>query len=668
MAKQKKRQSLRRKILTMVMCTTLMSVLGITFVTEFCFRMILRANKDQIMEKLTNDMSEIVSGKAELADSTLGGCADSIEECSAYIHELYCNPERYAKRDVSWSVTGTSDQYVMEKKLRDPEVNEAAIYEEEQLLANAGDLFSAILATNSDTICAIYLATNSGLMLRYDKDAEFGDGVDYLDYSQDAFYLRGTASDQVSFTDLYDDARGRGLIVTCTAPFFNEKNEIAGVVAMDVLVSDLFEKLLTVDMDETQAFIMDGNGGVICSSGDASELIGQDDLNAILFDDDRLYETGDLDYYIAHAYIKRTGWSYCLQLTEHQMNRLLYLMEAVTIIMNVIFVLMDIVIVIAIIITVRRFSKMLTDPLVELGMDAQKISTGDFDHQAIVHDNDEIGDLAKDFNSMAASLKQYIADIQKVTAEKERIGAELNVATQIQADMLPRVFPDRSDFAIYATMDPAKEVGGDFYDFFLIDDDHLALVMADVSGKGVPAALFMVIAKTLIKNHAQLGEYSPAKVLIQANDQLCEGNEAQLFVTVWLAIIEISTGKGLAANAGHEHPVLRHADGQFELVKYRHSPAVATMEGMRFREHEFQLLPGDTLFVYTDGVPEATNANDELYGTDRLVDVLNRNDPADLAAMLRAVRSDIDEFVGEAPQFDDITMLGMTYFGKDKAD
>ena len=263
------------------------------------------------------------------------------------------------------------------------------------------------------------------------------------------------------------------------------------------------------------------------------------------------------------------------------------------------------------------------------------------------------------------SVKQT-AERMRSEREKERIGAELNVATQIQADMLPSIFPpfpERMEFDLYASMHPAKEVGGDFYDFFLIDDDHIALVMADVSGKGVPAALFMVIAKTLIKNHAQLGEYSPSKVLSQANEQLCEGNEAELFVTVWLAIIEISTGKGLAANAGHEHPALRHKDGQFELVKYRHSPAVATMEGMRFREHEFQLLPGDSLFVYTDGVPEATNADDELFGEARLLQALNLDPGALPKSMLQNVKDAVDTFVGDAPQFDDLTMLGFIYYG-----
>ncbi|MBR1669992.1 MAG: PP2C family protein-serine/threonine phosphatase [Butyrivibrio sp.] len=276
-----------------------------------------------------------------------------------------------------------------------------------------------------------------------------------------------------------------------------------------------------------------------------------------------------------------------------------------------------------------------------------------------IHSGDEIETLYNETRTMQTKILDYVANITKITAEKERIGAELNVATQIQADMLPRIFPafpERSEFDLFATMTPAKEVGGDFYDFFLIDDDHLGLVMADVSGKGVPAALFMVIAKTLIKNRSQLGG-NPAEILSFVNEQLCEGNEAELFVTVWLAIIEISTGKGMAANAGHEHPAIRRGDGSWELSYYKHSPAVATMEGLRFREHEFEIHPGDSLFVYTDGVTEATNAHNELFGEQRLLEALNKDNMAHPRDLLKNVKEGIDTFVGDAPQFDDITML-----------
>ena len=288
---------------------------------------------------------------------------------------------------------------------------------------------------------------------------------------------------------------------------------------------------------------------------------------------------------------------------------------------------------------------------------------------ADIKTKDEIQDLAESIGLMEHDIVQYIDNIQKITAEKERIGAELNVATQIQADMLPRIFPpfpERKEFDLFASMTPAKEVGGDFYDFFLIDDDHICLVMADVSGKGVPAALFMVIAKTLIKNRALQGD-SPAEIMKNVNEQLCEGNEAQLFVTVWVAIIQISTGKGLAANAGHEHPVIRRRDGQYELSVYRHAPALAVFEGIRFREHSFELNPGDSLFVYTDGVPEATDAGNQLFGADRMLEALNKNAALPPEETVKNVRSAVDAFVGDAPQFDDITMLCFHYKGNGAA-
>ena len=279
---------------------------------------------------------------------------------------------------------------------------------------------------------------------------------------------------------------------------------------------------------------------------------------------------------------------------------------------------------------------------------------------------DEIGVLATSFGKMITDLEDYMVNLQRVTAEKERIDADLNVATQIQADMLPQIFPafpDKKEVSIFASMTPAKEVGGDFYDFFLIDENHLALVIADVSGKGVPAALFMVIAKTLIKNRLQTGE-SPAQALSIVNNQLCEGNESQFFVTVWLAVIDLETGDGLEVNAGHEYPALRRAGGEYTLIKTKHMPAVAFMEGLKYRQTEFHLDPGDRLFVYTDGVPEATNANNEMFGNDRMLEALNRDPDAVPSVLLPSIKKEIDAFVGDAPQFDDITMLGFIYNGK----
>ncbi len=249
--------------------------------------------------------------------------------------------------------------------------------------------------------------------------------------------------------------------------------------------------------------------------------------------------------------------------------------------------------------------------------------------------------------------------------KKAVIEKDLNMATRIQEGVLPRefpAFPDRKEFDLYASMDPAKEVGGDFYDFFLTDEDHLAVVVADVSGKGVPAALFMMVAKALLKNRLKNGD-TPGQALYSVNNQLLKGGQELMFVTVWMAILEISTGKGVSVNAGHEHPILKHRGGSFEAVEYRHSVPVATMEDMRFREREFKLEKGDTLFVYTDGVPEAMNDAGKFYGVPGMLEGLNAMEAESPKEVVEGMQKRLEEFVGGAEQFDDITMLCLNYNG-----
>ena len=254
---------------------------------------------------------------------------------------------------------------------------------------------------------------------------------------------------------------------------------------------------------------------------------------------------------------------------------------------------------------------------------------------------------------------------QQIRAEKERIHAELNVARRIQADALPNVFPafpDRPEFDVYALMDPAKEVGGDFYDFFLVDETHLAVVIGDVSDKGVPAALFMMTTKTLVRARTRQGG-TPAEILRDVNAQLCEGNGSGMFVTVYLAIVDLATGRGLAANAGHADPVLRRAGGVFELVRYRHDRMLAMWPGLGFADRSFELRSGDTLLVYTDGVPESATADRTFYGTDRLAAFLNGHRELSLERLVKGLRADVAAFAGGVPQSDDITVLAVTYNG-----
>ncbi|MBR4554238.1 MAG: serine/threonine-protein phosphatase [Ruminococcus sp.] len=280
---------------------------------------------------------------------------------------------------------------------------------------------------------------------------------------------------------------------------------------------------------------------------------------------------------------------------------------------------------------------------------------------SMIRSRNELGMLSEDISDMVREIDYYTGENIRLAGERERVSAELDMARNIQSSQLPcdfPAFPDRNEFDIYASMTPAKEVGGDFYDFFLIDEDHLALVIADVSGKGVPAALFMMISKMLINNFAMMG-LSPSEVLNRANRALCEHNSSEMFVTVWLGVLEISTGKVTAANAGHEFPIIRRPGGSFELFREKHDFVVGGIKNKKYKQYEFTLEKGSTLFVYTDGVPEAADADMKMFGTDRLVEVLNRDPDASPEKLLKDVHEAVDSFVGDAPQFDDFTMLGI---------
>ena len=280
---------------------------------------------------------------------------------------------------------------------------------------------------------------------------------------------------------------------------------------------------------------------------------------------------------------------------------------------------------------------------------------------------DVIRDLAGSIDSMETDTVNYIENLTAATAEKERIGAELSIAATIQNDTLPDdfpAFPDRHEFDIYAVMDPAREVGGDFYNFFLIDDDHLALVMADVSGKGIPAALFMMVTNILVTDRTQTGG-TPAEVLRSMNESICAHNRADMFVTVWLGILEISTGRLVYANAGHEYPAVCRRGGSFELEKGKHGFVIGGLEGMRYQDEELLLVAGDKLFLYTDGLPEAADSENRMYSAERMIEALNAHREASPQIILESMQQSVDDFVGDAPQFDDLTMLCFEYRGSD---
>lgn len=303
--------------------------------------------------------------------------------------------------------------------------------------------------------------------------------------------------------------------------------------------------------------------------------------------------------------------------------------------------------------------KIIVDNIRQINGALAKITGGNLDVTVDVRSNEEFASLSNDINATVDTLKRYIAEAAA------RIDKELEFAKSIQHSALPSVFPpypNRTEFDIYAMMATAKEVGGDFYDFYLLGEDRLAFLIADVSGKGIPAAMFMMTAKTMLKSLAETG-LGVAEVFTRTNEKLCESNDAGMFVTAWMGILELHTGRVVFANAGHNPPLLKSGDGDYTYLKTRPGFVLAGMEGVTYREQELRLSPGDTLYLYTDGVTEATDASNALYGDDRLRAVLNANPSADVASMTALVQSDVDAFVGDAPQFDDITMLALKYRG-----
>ena len=664
-----KRKSIRRKVQNLVLLISVVALDVTSAVGIFSMITIQRESEGALVSQMEQNLTNITSGRAEMANAVLSDYADDVENSASYISRLYKNPTDYFPRSVLPSMKENGGVLAMQRALRDEAVQITDVMSELELLGNTEAMWNAIILSKKRIITTIYLGTESGFLLSYDTNSdltpESGKEL-YYDYTKSGWYTLAKEKKSVCFTDVYHDTYGRGMMITCAAPFYDADGNFAGVTAMDILIEDLYRAVVDIHLGEdSYAFIMNDSWEILTPPGKSAEVHG--DFDAVSAFKVFAQEAGTLltnsRIYYAHAPIKFTGWKLFVRIPER-----VILLPVASVNRRIIFTILSFVglfgLTIALaVVAARTFSAKLTEPIISLERDVNTISGGNLDYRAEIRSNDEIGDLAKSFNDMAASLKDYVKNLAAVTAEKERIGAELDIASQIQLNMLPRNFPESKEFEIFASMTPAKEVGGDFYDFFFIDEDHLGLVMADVSGKGVPAALFMAIAKALIRTRSMLGG-TPSEILADVNSQLCEGNDADLFVTVWLGILELSTGKVTASNAGHEYPAIYRKDEGYSLFKTKQSPAVATMDGLRFKTSEFELKAGDNLYLYTDGVAEATNIHEELYGTDRMIEALNSTIGMSAKEILSVMKKSVDDFTGEAPQFDDITMISLRYFGK----
>ena len=665
-----------RRLVVNVTSAALLLTITISAATMYRIR---EKNKEVLLTQMDTRLYNRLRDKAKFADAELKKYLAYAYTLSDYITFMYCNPSKFMPNEISVPDAKNKGRFAMQRTLAGEQVSYDSVREECCLLGNVEHVWTSFMKQHSE-IGVLYLGTKSGLMLAYDVNSDLsapkeGNTEDYYDYTASSWYQIAAKTQTTGFTDVYYDYYGRGQTISVFAPFYDAEGEFAGALGMDINIESLYRDIVAIDMGRgAYAFVVDKSGKLISSSytpkAEATMLKDDADITPAILHEILLERTGlklsDSDIYYAYTPIRSAGWMLCIKMPKRFiLSMLTYIYESLD--WAIILLLMLFVVILLVVQSVgQMFAEWLVAPIRRLDSDVETISGGNLNHQAKVSSNDEIGDLAMHFNEMTASLQAYIADLANVTTEKERIGAELSIAAQIQADMLPKIIPpymNHEAFDIAATMTPAKEVAGDFYDFFMIDDDHLALVMADVSGKGVPAALFMVIAKTLIKNRAMMGG-TPGSILYDVNNQLCEGNDSSLFVTVWLGILELSTGYVSASNAGHEFPAVREPGGTYKLFETEPNPALAVMPGMEFTEGGFQLEHLDMLYLYTDGVTEATNINRELYGTDRMLDELNKTAGAPANGVLDIMNRSVKEFAGKAPQFDDVTMLCLQYFDR----
>ena len=661
---------------------------------------ISQSTMDAVIDEAMGQSTQLEAFIADDLFKDLGAAVTMLED---YAEKLFADPSAYPARPYAAPDAATDGQITVQLLSEDGvDLSDPGIVQRLGLAANMSELMAAVYHTAGVNSC--YIALADGAMLLADdhassKFAQDGSIITFPMRERD-WYTGAAETGKLFFTDVVSDVFTGQIGIMCGMPVYQD-GELAAVVGADLFLNNISATIAASDKSGSFSCIVNEHGHVVFSSrtegvfqvkvaGEAMDLRESDDAALAGFVQSALREftgvqTVEADgetWYMSGAPISTVGWTVLNAVSAEAANQPTLAMEqrydgilddalaayrdSLSNAKKTIAVLLATVTILGVT-AALTVAKRIVKPLE--AMTKRVGALGGNDLQFFMEDayrtGDEIQVLAESFAALSAKTLQYVDQVQRVTAEKERIGAELNMATAIQASQLPKLFPpfpDRPEFDIYATMDPAKEVGGDFYDFFLIDPDHIGLVMADVSGKGVPAALFMMVSRVLIKSHLQNGE-TPGEALASVNNQLTEGNELGLFVTVWAAVVQISTGKGVAANAGHEHPTLRRADGQYELIVYRHSPALAVMEGVPFREHSFELYPGDSLFVYTDGVPEATNAGKELFGTDRMLSALNRDPDAEPKEVLNNVTDGINAFVTGEEQFDDITMLCFKYNG-----
>ena len=724
------KESLRIKVFRMnialiAVALIMFTILGVHQVRRYA-RLMEETNREQntviidsmsvsMQEMATESFQKYVVSEARIIDGEFRTMRHDIEVLARQVQMVLENPEAYLPAEISLPSEADTGKLTLQLLYADNADRGPALKDKIQRIGSLENMMLEIVEGGETLLdCMVSLAGGASIIADRTPESKLDAAgrPQYYNADRRPWYVGALVHGTTYFTPINKDNYYDSYEVMVGVPVY-VNGELAAVCGGSVLLESVADIVEGAKLGEhSDACLINENGNIIYSSRSDGELgmeeaelkslfgVNNADLvslvNEALKGDTgfSLLEVNGKETYVAYAPVETLGWTLLLSVAQEDLNASVYqLAEQSGAIMEKSITEMHSyqgrTVVVTLLIAAGMllfagllsllFSKWLVDPIKRMTLRVSEMQGEDMSFQVedILMTGDEIEVLARAFANMSEKMQGYVHEIVQITSEKQRLDTELSVAVDIQLNMLPNhfpAFPERKEFDLYAVMDPAKEVGGDFYDFFLIDDDHLALVMADVSGKGVPAALFMVVSKTLIKDVTLSGQYgSPAEILYDVNDRLCDGNKDDMFVTAWLGILTISTGKLISACAGHEYPVFYRKNKGFKLEHDPHGVALGSMAGMKYRNVEWPLAPGDMLYLYTDGVPEANNEKSELFGEKRMMAALEKSMESvkengdtvkiDLELFLQTMRLQIDDFVGDTPQFDDLTMMCLEYRG-----
>lgn len=667
---------------------------------------------ERALESLAvQNLQAVAKERASSIEGEFQAVAAYVRGIAAMTKNVYEHPEQYPERQTPLPVQGShalAPQLMWSEALAARAGGGAQpdfippLTEEILKLGNVQDFLVQCNAHN-DMVSSTYVATKSGWVIQADyiaanKYQGGGAAPDYFDAERRQWFQRAVyaAEGGVVYSDVLRDISGGGNCIVCASPVF-VKGKLVAVAGVGSYLDTVNEAVLNTVIGKTgYAFLIGKKGQILVSPKKAGEtaataeklvdirrgenaqlaaiagklLLGDSGAERILLD--------GADVYLAYAPLESLGWGLvtvmdvgeALAPAWESQGRILSLAEKASesqgrTIQEILASLGAVMAAALLLICLAGavFSKKLTDPVHTLAYEVARIDGGNLDVPIRLETGDEVEEVACAFNKMAVQMKAYMENLAVAAAEQEHIRTELSMATAIQADMLPDsgcALREWEALSLYASMTPAKEVGGDFYDFFPLDENHLALIIADVSGKGVPAALFMVVAKTLLRSLIT-GSGTLAEAVSEANRKLCDGNQNGMFVTAWIGILDLSSGELFYVSAGHNPPLLGSREKGMAYVRQSSGPVLAAMEDTAYRLQKLRMLPGDTLFLYTDGVTEANDVHGNLYGEERLSELLNASEETTPERLATAVHRDLWRFQGEAEQFDDITMLVVRY-------